>query len=65
MDGSRATSDLNLRGEPRIRSRFDTTTTAAEVLASMDQGGKRALVTRGAGGHRRLLRCGAGFGAAA
>ena len=45
-----ATSDLNVLGQPRIRSRFDTTTTAAEVVEGLDLTGKRALVTGGGGG---------------
>lgn len=43
-------SPLNVHGQPRILSRFDTTSTAAEVVAGLDLSGKRALVTGGGGG---------------
>lgn len=41
---------LNIHGLPLVRSRWDTTSTAAEVLAGIDLTGRRALVTGGAGG---------------
>ncbi|MBF9033750.1 SDR family NAD(P)-dependent oxidoreductase [Rhodobacterales bacterium HKCCE2091] len=55
---------LNAWGQPRITSRFDDQTTAAEVLAGVDLAGRTAMVTGGAGGiGKEIARALAGAGA--
>ncbi|MCC5986183.1 MAG: SDR family NAD(P)-dependent oxidoreductase [Pararhodobacter sp.] len=58
------TNPLNVFGQKRIFSRFDTTTTAAEVVADLDLSGQRALVTGGGSGiGAEIARALAGAGA--
>ncbi|MCI5074201.1 SDR family NAD(P)-dependent oxidoreductase [Oricola sp.] len=58
------TAPTNYRGEPLITSRFDTTTTAEEVIADKDLSSRNAIVTGGGSGIGREIARGLAMGGA-